>query len=379
MGFPEPPPPPTTDPTASSGALAVPLSVRLGSLLAWLGVCICFLLLQGETALRSWLCPVRGGCETVLASRYSNLRGLPLPWLGVAFYLMLLGLWLSVSASASLRLRLRVLDSVVWCALAGTTFSAGLTYLQLATLHAICPLCLASALTVAALLLTALWAKRAVASGHAGASPAGAVTLALFAVLPALILAAGNFAEKGTAKGLWLVDLSTAHRVGPVDAPVQIVVYSDFQCEFCRKLVPVLQEIRGEFPQEVAIVYRHFPLAVHPRAFAAAVASECAAEQGAFWQYHDQLFAQGGDLGDAKLLELASSLGLDRERFSACLQSDRPRRVVEGNLREAAQLWLPGAPSVFVNGRRVEGAPTRDALAKRIKELLQTQSRGFPH
>jgi len=247
---------------------------------------------------------------------------------------------------------------------------------QFGILHAICPLCLASAATVAGLLGTVLWARRAVASGHAGASPAGAATLALFAAFPGLILVAGNFAERGTARGLWLADLSTAHRVGPVDAPVQIVVYSDFQCNFCRQLVPVLQQIRQEFPQEAAIVYRHFPLEMHPRAFAAAVASECAGEQGAFWEYHDKLFTDGGDLSDAKFLEMASSLGLDRERFRACLQSDRPRRVVDSNLREAAHLGLPGAPSVFVNGRRVEGALTHENLAKRIKESLPMLPRG---
>ena len=309
-----------------------------------------------------------------------EVRGEPLPWLGAAFYLGLLMIWLAVSAISSLRLRLLLLDGILWLVLAGLTFSAGLVYLQFGVLHALCPLCLASALTVAGLLGAVFWAKRAVATGHAGASFAGAATLALFLAAfsaLALILAAGNVAEQGRHGGLWLVDLSTAHRVGPMDAPVQLVVYSDFQCGFCRQLVPVLQEIRGEFPLEVSIVYRHFPLSAHPRAFAAAAAAECAAEQGAFWEYHDKLFADGGDLGDAKLLELASSLGLDRERFSACLQSDRPRRVVEGNLREAAQLGLPGAPSVFLNGRRVDGPLTGENLAKRIKELLPPPQRGI--
>src|SRR5437016_7800132 len=73
MGFPEPFRPPTVDPTAFAARPPVPWSVRLGCLLAWLGVCICLLLLQGETALRSWLCPVRGGCETVLSSQYADL------------------------------------------------------------------------------------------------------------------------------------------------------------------------------------------------------------------------------------------------------------------------------------------------------------------
>src|SRR5579862_4963747 len=164
MGLPEPLRLSTVDPTISAASAPIPISVRLGSLLAWLGVCICLLLLQGETSLRSWLCPVRGGCETVLSSQYANLKGLPLPWLGAAFYLVVLGLWLAVSAIASLRARLRLLDGILWLALAGLTFSVGLMYVQFGVLHAICPLCMASALTVAALLGTALWARRAVAT-----------------------------------------------------------------------------------------------------------------------------------------------------------------------------------------------------------------------
>ncbi|MEI9897767.1 MAG: thioredoxin domain-containing protein [Chthoniobacter sp.] len=77
------------------------------------------------------------------------------------------------------------------------------------------------------------------------------------------------------------------------------------------------------------MVFRHFPLEGHPRAFAAAVAAECAGEQDAFWPYHDKLFAEGGDLDAAKFLALASSLGLDQERFRVCLQSEHPRREVE--------------------------------------------------
>jgi len=92
-----------------------------------------------------------------------------------------------------------------------------------------------------------------------------------------------------------MIDLATAHRLGPANAPVQIVVYSDFQCVFaanwCRSC-----NSQAEFPNEVTIVYRHFPLTAHPRAFPAAVAAECAAEQGFFWEYHDKLFVEGGDL-----------------------------------------------------------------------------------
>jgi protein-disulfide isomerase len=243
-------------------------------------------------------------------------------------------------------------------------------YVQFAVLRAFCPLCTASAVTVVALLLTTLRAKSVIATVPTAGSPGGAWTLALFAVFPTLILVTGGLVEPKSPGGVGLVDLSTAHRLGPANAPVQILVYSDFECGFCRQLTTALHRVRAEFPDTVSIVYRHFPLQGHPRAFPAAVASECAAEQGAFWEYHDKLFAEGGDLSDARLVELAAALKLDQQRFIACLQSAKPKQVVEANSREATELGLPGTPFVFLNGRRLEGAPSYENLVKRIKAVL---------
>ncbi|EDY16627.1 DSBA oxidoreductase [Chthoniobacter flavus Ellin428] len=367
---------PSTPDSSSAARLEVPPSVRLGSLLAWLGVSLCFLLLQKDAGLHSFFCPPRGGCETVLGSQFATIRGIPLAWFGLAFYGFLLVLWLAVSAIASLRLRLWLMDVLVWVMLAGLTFSLGLMYLQFFKLHAFCPLCTTSAVIVAASVVTAWRARSVVGSGSAGVSSSSAWTLALFAMFPTLIFATGKGMESQGPTGLQLVDLATAHRLGPANAPVQIVVYSDFQCGFCRQLAPVLQHLEDNFPQKVAMLYRHFPLAGHPRAWPAAMASECAAEQGAFWKYHDKLFNEGGDLSDTKLLELASSLGLDPQRFQACLQSDRPREIVAAGLREATDLALPGAPGVFINGRRVEGPLTYEALAKRVDNALKALPAG---
>ena len=288
----------------------------------------------------------------------------------MAFYLALLGLWLGISAIVSPRLRLRLVDGILWLALVGVTFSAGLMYVQFVILHAFCALCTASACNVAALLVAAWRAKEAVVSSPSGISPGAAVTLALFAMFPALILAFESNGEKNAPVRLWAIDLSKAHRRGPVEAPVQLVVFSDFQCVFCRQAAPVIEQLRGEFSQDVSIIFRHFPLERHPRALAAAMAAECAGEQGAFWQYHDKLFAERGDLDDAKLLALASSIGLDQTQFSGCIQSERPRRAVEANIREALDFALPGTPAIFLNGRIVVGPLTHENLAKQIKRAL---------
>jgi protein-disulfide isomerase len=153
---------------------------------------------------------------------------------------------------------------------------------------------------------------------------------------------------------------------------VQLVVFSDFQCGFCRQLAPTLRSLPDEFPGQVAVVFRQFPLSGHPDAFRAAIAAECAGEQGAFWPFHDQLFAENEHLDEARFLALASMLGLDQPRFAACLRSERPRQQVEASLREGMQLGLEGTPILFLNGRRVEGPLSHDNLVQRIREALRS-------
>ncbi len=167
------------------------------------------------------------------------------------------------------------------------------------------------------------------------------------------------------------IDLSTAKTSGPADAPVQLVVFSDFQCQYCARLAPVLQRLRVEFPNELMVAFRYFPLEAHARGVAAAVAAECAAEQDAFWKYHDRLFEEGGDLSESRLVALAVKIGLDEGRFRQCLQGDRAKTVVAASYRDAAAAGLEGAPAVFLNGRRVEGDLRYSALARRIKAELQ--------
>jgi protein-disulfide isomerase len=356
------------DRLASPGA--VPWVVHLGGLLAWAGMLICWLLAARESFGPSFLCPAGGGCDTVLASRYAVLLGVPLPWFGMAFYGVAFALWLAVSATASRRPRLRLADGILWLALAGTTFSAGLMMLQFGVLRAFCPLCTASAAIMLALLGTALRARRVLAEKDAGASLPGAVTLALFALLSsAILLVAARGGDRGAGR-IHLLDLAAAPSSGPRTARVQLVVFSDFQCHFCRELAPVLHRLRADFPQDLLVVFRHWPLAAHPRALAAAVAAECAGEQGRFWEYHDRLFAERGELDDAKLLTLAGEAGLDQALLAACLRSGGMRARVEASRREAGRLGLEGVPAVFLNGRRVRGPLDHAALTRRIQEAL---------
>ncbi len=168
------------------------------------------------------------------------------------------------------------------------------------------------------------------------------------------------------------IDLTKAKIIGPRDAKVQLVVFSDFQCEFCKGLATVLKKIRADFPNDVMLAYRHFPVESHARAVPAAIAAECAAEQGAFWEYHDKLNAEGGDLGDTRLAAIAAGLKLDQAQFEECRKSDRARAAVEASRADAAASGLEGVPALFLNGNRVTGAIDYERLASRVRQALES-------
>lgn len=308
-------------------------------------------------------------------SPFAVVGGVPLSLVGAGYYSAILALYLAVLGFSSPVGRQRLLEGTLWLLVAGLTFSAGLMYLQFGVLRAFCPLCTASALITGALLAVTLRAKRVLAGAAWGSSCGGAVTLGIFALFPALILLVSGFAPPPSPLKTLQIDLTTAQIAGPREAPAQLVVFSDYQCSFCRQLAPLLHRIRTEFPEKVMVAFRDYPLENHPRAFPAAVAAHCAGEQGAFWPYHDRLFAEGGDLSEAVFLKLADSLNLDRGKFVECLKSDRASKLVRASQAEAIANGLEGVPAVFLNGRRVEGGLSHENLVRQVREVIEASDR----
>jgi protein-disulfide isomerase len=143
------------------------------------------------------------------------------------------------------------------------------------------------------------------------------------------------------------------HVAGPFDAPLELVMYGDFQCPYCVAAQSIVRRVRERLEGRLRFVFRHLPLTeVHPDAMRAADASEAAALQGSFWEMHDALYASGGKLSDADLLALADRIGLDTERFSADLASDGPAMRVARDNDAARAAGLSATPAFFVNGRR---------------------------
>ena len=156
--------------------------------------------------------------------------------------------------------------------------------------------------------------------------------------------------------------------VGPTTAPVTIVEYGDFECPICKESVAVLQQLRSLFPRQVRVVYRDFPLAVHPQARPAAEAAQCAHEQGEFWAYHDALFAGAPNMPN--YLKLAERLHLDTRTFDSCLASAGPKAAVSKDLYEAQRLGLSGTPTFFINGRYMSGFQTLETMREAVDRAL---------
>jgi protein-disulfide isomerase len=157
---------------------------------------------------------------------------------------------------------------------------------------------------------------------------------------------------------------------GPANARVTIVEFADFQCPYCSKASDVVKKVAAEYPGEVRVVFRHFPLANHPLAPRAAEASACADEQGKFWEYHDHLFANPRELEETALKAHAVTLGLDVKPFVDCIESGRMKAVVEKDRKTGEALGVNGTPAFFVNGLPMPGVQPEEAFRRAIDREL---------
>lgn len=165
---------------------------------------------------------------------------------------------------------------------------------------------------------------------------------------------------------------------GPEDAPVTIVEFSDFQCPYCARVNPTLDAIRERYPDQVRIVFRHFPLDFHKEAPKAAEASRCANEQGKFWEYHDLLFANQRALGVDQLKQYAARLDLDRSEFDQCLDSGREAAAVQKDVADGRAAGVSGTPAFFINGRFVNGALPLENFVQAIEAELEAAGIASP-
>ena len=169
-----------------------------------------------------------------------------------------------------------------------------------------------------------------------------------------------------------------AHLLGPIGARVQIEEFGDFQCPSCAALSPALNQAEQKYRGQVCIVFRHFPVASHQHAQAAARAAEAAGLQNRFWEMHDLLY--GSQLvwtREAKVQEIfsqfAKSLGLDLERFNTDLERDQVNSRIVADQQRGASLGVNRTPAIFINGRRL---PDSSLNQKGLQDVIDAAVNG---
>ena len=157
---------------------------------------------------------------------------------------------------------------------------------------------------------------------------------------------------------------------GPVGAPVVFEFFADLQSPVTRPAMKVMDEVMRRYPNSVRLQFRNFPLAFHPQAAMAHEAAMTAAREGRFWEFANYVVDHQDALREQDLIALAGRLGIDPVAFERALRDHRHAPRVEADLRAGQQQGIRGSPVVLVNGRRIDGVPSHQALADQVQAAL---------
>ena len=183
--------------------------------------------------------------------------------------------------------------------------------------------------------------------------------------------AEGAVAARGGGEDSDLIPVGTSPFKGPANAPITIIEFSEFQCPFCSRVNPTMDQLRKDYPNDVRIVFKHNPLSFHKDAPLASEAAMAAGEQGKFWEYHDILFQNQKALGRDQLDGYAQKLQLDMGKFKAALDSGKYKKQVSEDQALANKLGARGTPNFFINGQKLVGAKPVQAFKDVIDAELK--------
>lgn len=220
----------------------------------------------------------------------------------------------------------------------------------------------------------------------------GSIIVAALLIAGALVYSSGDGpsavqdqkANQGASLGIYGIGGELADDdvvLGDPNAPVTIVEFGDYQCPFCgRYFTEVEPQLRLDYIKtgKTKMVFRDFAF-LGPESQAAALASECAAEQGKFWAYHDKLYEveivdgkeNNGNLSEGLLKSIASELGLNSESFDSCFASQKYREEVESDYNDGVAAGVNGTPATFVNGKMISGAQPYAVFKAEIEAALR--------
>ncbi len=340
-------------------------------------------------------------CETVAASAYSQVFGVPVAVWGCLAYLVLLGLALSGARAARAARYPGLPGLIVLWALAGMVCTAVLAYISTFLIESFCVLCVMLYLINLTILgLSFPLATRTSGSiGRAvradlramrqwpkltgiGALTLGAVVGALLLFYPQIhltsVAAAPVIMDDGCGSNLRTAD---GHpMVGAKDALVTIIEFSDYQCGHCRGAHWTLRRLVDEYDGKVRLVHRHYPLdnscnphiprPFHRYACLAARATICADEQGKFWEMNDILYENPRHLERKHLAGYARQLDLDLSKFEACLVSSRTEEKLREDIHAGTGWGVRGTPAFVINGRLVTGGRSKEAFREEIENAM---------
>ncbi len=311
------------------------------------------------------------GCEAVRASAYSTLWGVSMPVFGVLGY-TLLAIIIIAESLFSARLARWARYAFLGMTGFGFLFSLYLEYLQGFVIHAYCAWCVTSGVA-----MTALFALAIVNLVRAGPEPEPAAQLtrvrSLFAVcvagvlvgVPAFYLLARHSQLAPAAPQATPASLAErlvrpgSYEAGNPQAPLTVVEFGDFECPVCGRGEAAAREVRTQYARQIRFVFRQFPLErIHPFAEKAAEASECAGEQGKFWEMIDKIYSRQFDLRVEGLERDAAELGLDQPRFNQCLTSGAMAGRVRQDVEDGRALGVRATPTFFSGQKMIEGVMT---------------------
>lgn len=320
------------------------------------------------------------GCAKVATSAYSRLWGVSIAGLGWWFYLAIA--LASIFRSEKQGEVGRWWDRWVFllCGF-GFLFSLFLQGISIFKIGALCFWCVLSAINVA--FLTVLSWRMGYRPLPLEPVPRGeALRLFGWGLLAYLILGSLSLGyaiiRSNQPVDPHLLIRPSSHFKGPKEAPVIMVLFSDFECPVCADAKAPLEVVYRRFQGKLKFVYRHFPLKKHPHAELLAEAAEAAGAQGKFWEMHDLLFENQDKLTHLKeqelrqeLLKIAQKISLNVEQFKRDLETRRFLTVVEQDRKDGLALGVNATPTIFINGRRYTGEGNVEAISAVISGYLR--------
>jgi protein-disulfide isomerase len=171
----------------------------------------------------------------------------------------------------------------------------------------------------------------------------------------------------------------TDHTQGPVDAPVTLVEYGDYQCPYCGAAYPVVKQLQERFGDDLRLVFRNFPLQqLHENAMSAALTAEFAATKGRFWEVHDALYENQDQLGPELYAAILTQVGVGAGELRAALESETYFAKVKKDFDGGVRSGVNGTPSFFANGTRYDEARDFETMAEMLDRVIAAARKGSP-